>query len=178
MLFGCSQETLFLNLDPIGAYTAQFYSPCGRPARHQAQIMRSFILFVLLFNQTPAKLSLSLWVETLSKNRFPVALIGCQSTDELPPSGSYYDFMDRFWKGGRENYGRNALLPPGRNSKKPKKEIGSDGKLVEQEPTKYSTRELVDKIFSGQELTDNPEGILQDIFYLAAVLTFIAVTIK
>ena len=28
----------------------------------------------------------------------------------------------------------------------------------------------MDKIFSVQELTDNPEGILQDIFYLAAVL--------
>lgn len=40
----------------------------------------------------------------------------------------------------------------------------------EQEPAKYSARELVDKIFSGQELTDNSEGILQDIFYLAAVL--------
>ena len=159
-----------LNLDPIGEYVAQFYSPCGRPAIHQDQILRSFILFALLFNQTPAKLSLTLWVETLSKNQVLAALIGCRSTDELPPLGSYYDFMDRFWKGSRENYGRNALLPPGRNSKKPKKEIGSDGKLVEQEPAKYSTRELVDKIFTGQELTDNPEGILQDIFYLAVVL--------
>lgn len=41
---------------------------------------------------------------------------------------------------------------------KTKKEIGSDGKLVEQEPAKYSTRELVDKIFSVQELSDKHRG--------------------
>ena len=49
----------------------------------------------------------------------------------------------------------------------------ADGKLVEQKPTKYSTRELVNKIFSSQELSGNPEGILQDIFYLAAVLAYV-----
>ena len=54
-----------LNLDPIGEYVTQFYSPCGRPAMHQAQILRSFILLGLLFNQTPAKLSLTSWVKTL-----------------------------------------------------------------------------------------------------------------
>ena len=64
-----------LNLNPIGEYVAQFYSPCGRPARLQAQILRSFILFGLLFNQTPAKLSLTLWVDTLSKNRVLATLI-------------------------------------------------------------------------------------------------------
>ena len=30
-----------LDLDPIGEYVAQFYPPCGRPALHQAQILRS-----------------------------------------------------------------------------------------------------------------------------------------
>lgn len=159
-----------LNLDPIGEYVTQFYSPCGRPAMHQAQILRSFILLGLLFNQTPAKLSLTSWVKTLSESSVLAALIGCSSTAQLPPLGSYYDLMNRFWKGSRDNYGRNKLLPPGRNSSKPKKDIGADGKLVEQEPAKYSTREMVDKIVSGQQLSDNPEGILQDIFYLAAVL--------
>ena len=46
----------------------------------------------------------------------------------------------------------------------------SDGKPVEQKPTKYSTREMVDKIIFDQQLIENPEGILQDIFYLATVL--------
>ena len=107
-LFDCysdARRKLFsLNLDPIGECVAQFYSPGGRPAKHQAQILRSFILFIVLFNQTLAKLSLTLWVETLSKNRVLATLIGYQSTDEMPPSGSYYDFMDRFWNGSHENY--------------------------------------------------------------------------
>lgn len=99
-LFYCysdARRKLFsLNLDPIDEYVARFYSPCGRPAKHQAQILRSFILLALLFNQTSAKLSLPLWVEALSKNRELAALIGRRSTDELPPLGSYFDFMDRF----------------------------------------------------------------------------------
>lgn len=32
----------------------------------------------------------------------------------------------------------------------------------------------MEKKFSGQKISDNPEGILRDIFYLAAVLPFIA----
>lgn len=164
------KKMLSLNLDSVGEYVAQFYSHCGRPATNQAQILRSFILFALLFNQTPAKLSLTQWVTTLSKNSVLTALIGCSSKEQLPPLGSYFDFMNRLWKGDRKNYGRNTLLPAGRNHKKPVKVIGSDGKLSEQESAKFSTRELVDKILSGKELSENPEGILQDIFYFAAVL--------
>lgn len=39
--------------------------------------------------------------------------------------------LDRFWGGPREHYTRSFLLPKGRNGKKPKKELGADGKLVE-----------------------------------------------
>ena len=44
------QKFLALNL-------AQFYSGTGRPAKKQAQILRSLVLFVLLFNKTPARTS-------------------------------------------------------------------------------------------------------------------------
>ena len=43
------QKLLNLNLDPLTGYIPGFYSDGGRPAKHQAQILRSLILFVLLF---------------------------------------------------------------------------------------------------------------------------------
>ena len=49
------QKLLNLNLDPLLDYIPAFYSKGGRPAAHQAQILRSLILFVLLFNQSPYK---------------------------------------------------------------------------------------------------------------------------
>ena len=126
------QKLLNLNLDPLLDYIPGFYSQSGRPAKHQAQILRSLILFVLLFNKTKARTSLTLWVREVLPNSISLAvLIGCSSLDELPPLGSYYDFMNRFWMGTRNLYSRTALLPAGRNGKKPKKLIGADGKLAE-----------------------------------------------
>ena len=68
--------------------------------------------------------------------------IGCPSVDFLPPLGSYYDFMSRFWYGPREQYARSSLLPKGKNGKKTKKELGADSKLVEPDPDKYATKDL------------------------------------
>ena len=53
-------KLLNLNLDPLLEYIPQFYSQGGRPAGHQAQILRSLILFVLLFNKTKARTNLTL----------------------------------------------------------------------------------------------------------------------
>ena len=91
------QKLLNLNLDAILEYILPFYSPGGRPAKNQAQILRSLILFVLLFNKTPAKTSLALWVTEVLPNSIALTiLIGCTCIQELPPLGSYYDFMNRF----------------------------------------------------------------------------------
>ena len=38
------QKILTLNLDPLLDFTPRFYSQGGRPAEHQAQILRSLIL--------------------------------------------------------------------------------------------------------------------------------------
>lgn len=43
------QKLFNLNLDPLLDYIPDFYSKGGRPAKHQAQIVRSLILFVLPF---------------------------------------------------------------------------------------------------------------------------------
>jgi hypothetical protein len=99
------KKLMSLNLDPVGEYLSQFYSDTGRPAQNQAQILRSLILFAFLFNRTDAKLGLTGWVKTvLPFNPIFVALVGCRCADDLPPLGSYYDFMDRLWNGSRENY--------------------------------------------------------------------------
>ena len=163
-------KLLNLNLDPVGRYVSGFYPDAGRPAIHQAQILSSMILFALLFDRTGARTSLTAWVkDILPKSITLTALVGCSSPDGLPPLGSYYDFMDRFWKGNRSRYARNFPLPAGKNGKKPKKSIAPDGKLLEEEE-KTATRPLVEKILAGVPVTDDPEGAFQDIFFLSAVL--------
>ena len=56
------QKLSSLNLDVIAEYIPQYYSQGGRPAKNQAQILRSLILFVLLFHKTSTKTSLTAWV--------------------------------------------------------------------------------------------------------------------
>ena len=164
-------KLMSLNLDFAGAYLSQYYSTTGRPAKNQAQILRSLILFVLLFNKTSAGLSLTTWVnETLPGDPVLVALVGCADYAQLPPIGSYYDFMNRLWCGSRKKYSRSFLLPAGKNGRKPKKEIGDDEKLVDPEPEKYSTRDFADKIMAGIETSSYDEGILQDVFHMLAVI--------
>ena len=165
------KKLLSLNLDPVGEFLSQYYSTTGRPAKHQAQLLRSLILFALLFNRTDAKLSLTSWVNiVLPTNPVLIALIGCSSKHDLPPLGSYYDFMDRLWAGSLAHYSRSFLLPAGKNGKKPKKQIGPDGKLIEPEPDLYSTKLLADQLLAGEKIADGSQSILQDLFFLAAVL--------
>ena len=165
------QKLMSMNLDSLGNHLAQRYSASGRPAKHQAQIFRSFLLFTMLLNRTDAGCSLTKWVQNvLPSNPVLTALIGCSGKEDLPPLGSYFDFMNRLWDGSRESYSRSSLLPALKNGKKPKKVIGPDGKLMEPEPEKHSTKKLVSQILSGDSLSGNPEGFLQDIFQLVAVL--------
>ena len=67
-------------------------------------------------------------------------LCGFSSVEDLPPLGSYYDLMNRLWLNPREQYSRSALLPAGKNGKKPQKTIGSDGKLAEENPDTFSAQ--------------------------------------
>ena len=96
-------KLMSLNLDSIGEYASQYYSDQGRPAKNQAQILRSYILFAFLFNRTNARLSLTQWIrDVLPNNPLFIALIGCSRKRDLPPLGSYFDFADRFWGDSRE----------------------------------------------------------------------------
>ena len=149
------QKLLSLNLDPLMDYLPPFYSPEGRPAKNQAQILRSLILFTLLFNRTNAKTSLTASVRDV----LPRSI----SLEDLPPLGSYYDLMNRLWIGSRQPYARSAL---GKNGKKPDKTIGSDGKLAEESYDIFSARHTVDLIRNASPASDNPEAALQEIFSL------------
>lgn len=166
------RKLLRLNLDPLLEYIPNFYSNTGRPAQHQAQILRSLILFVLLFNRTKARLSLTSWVRNVLPDSISlIVLTGCNSADDLPPLGSYYDFMNRFWLGRRDIYSRNFLLPASKNGKKPKKVIGSDGKLTEPEDTCCSTtKDITHTILEGKPASENPETALQTVFSLLALI--------
>ncbi|KAI4445870.1 HTH-type transcriptional activator RhaR [Eubacterium plexicaudatum ASF492] len=86
------QKLRLFDTDKAMEFLLPFYSNTGRPAKNQPQILRSFILFFLLFSEGLAKLSLTLWVDRLKHDRLLAALIGC-TTDSLPPLGSYFDFM-------------------------------------------------------------------------------------
>lgn len=110
-------KLLSLNLDLVGAYLSQIYSATRRSAVHQAQILRSHILFTFLFNRTDASLFLTVWVkENLPYSPIFIALVGYCCADDLSPPGSYYDFMNRLWN--RENYSRTCLLTTNKDGKK------------------------------------------------------------
>ena len=165
------QKLLSLNLDPLTDYLPPVDSPAGPPAKNQAQILRSLILFTLLFNRTNAKTSLTASVRDVLPRSISLACIcGFPSLEDLPPLGSYYDLMNRLWIGSRQPYARSALLPAGKNGKKPDKTIGSDGKLAEESYDIFSARHTVDLIRNASPASDNPEAALQEIFSLLAVL--------
>ncbi len=110
-------EAPLFDTDKAMEFLLPFYSNTGRPAKNQPQILRSFILFFLLFSEGLAKLSLTLWVDRLKHDRLLAALIGC-TTDSLPPLGSYFDFMDRLWAAPPTDlYARDKLLPASWNTK-------------------------------------------------------------
>ncbi len=107
----------------------------------------------------------------LPNSIFLSVLIGCNSIDELPPLGSYYDFTNRFGLGNRNIYSLTSLLPPEKNGKKPKKLFGPDGKLLEpDDPCSITTKDIVSITLDGKPASENPETALQTIFSLLATL--------
>lgn len=80
--------------------------------------------------------------------------------------------MNRFWMASRGLYSRGCLLPTGRNSKKPDKIIGMDGKLLDDDSSSVSTADIVKDITDSKPACDNPETALQRIFFLLTVLPY------
>ena len=157
-----------LNLDPAGEFMQSLYSHTGRPALHQAQILRSFVLWFLLFRKGLAKLSLTDWVNTLKRDELYSNLIGC-SSGSSPPLGSYYDFIDRLWAAPLSDwYSRNKTFPSNKNKSKPKKPKGKGEKASEKKSN--ITRRIADRFLAGKDGHLNHQILLQKFFFLVAVL--------
>ncbi len=162
------QKLRFFDTDKAMEFLLHFYSATGRPARNQPQILRSFILFFLLYSEGLAKPSLTLWMDRLKANRVPAALIGCP-VDSLPPLGSYFDFMNRLWDTPKTDlYARTKLLPASRNSQKPDKPKGKKQKAQETKPK--ITEAIGKRLMARNDIPFNFEQLLQQFFYLVAVL--------
>ena len=167
-LFKPWQKLRLFDTDKAMGGLLPFYSNTGRPAKNQPQILRSFILFFLLYAEGLSKLSLTLWVERLSHDRVLAALIGC-TTDSLPPLGSYFDFIDRLWAAPPSDlYSRKKLLPSSWNSRKPEKPKGKKQKA--QEPKTKITEVIEKRLMNRKDIPFNFEQRLQQLFYHAAVL--------
>lgn len=157
------EKLCLLNLDPVMRYLSQFYSPLGRPAQNQTQIIRSLILMMLL-----GFTSLTAWVRRLKADSLLAALAGCPA-DSLPPLGSYFDFMDRLWAQDKasQRTGRKDLFPKDKNAK-PSKKPGKGKKL----PNKHSgiTDTMAAYALEHTEFPLHFEERLQQVFRLAAIL--------
>lgn len=162
--FGPVREKLhLLDLDPVMAYLYSFYSPVGRPAKNQTQIIRSLILMIML-----GFTSLAAWLLKLKADCLLAALAGCPP-DSLPPLGSYFDLMDRLWPQSKtfQQTGRKDLFPKDKNGK-PSKKPGKGKKL----PNKHSgiTDKMTAYALNHSEFPFYYEKRLQQVFRLAAIL--------
>jgi hypothetical protein len=119
----------FLNLDSLAAHLAPYYSHTRRPALHQPEIFRSFILML-----DRGYSSIDSWFNTLMTYDILAVLIGCNPGD-LPPLGSYYDLIDRLWLRHKtlDKADRKHLYRFPKN-KKPSKKPGKGKKLPNRHP--------------------------------------------
>lgn len=152
-----------LNLDPLANHLAPYYSNTGRPALHQPEIFRSFIL--MLDQQV---LSLTSWVLKLASDDILATLIGCLP-DSLPPLGSYYDFINRLWlrQSSLDVSDTKATHPYPRNSK-PKTSPGKNKKFPNKHPD--IVRRIAGFISDDRSFAFYFEKLLQEIFALVAIV--------
>ncbi len=106
-----------LDLDSLLPILKPYYSSTGRPAKHQPEIFRSFILMMDL-----GELSISNWILKLKSDGCLALLIGC-SHDDIPSLGAHYDFINRLWLRSQEQEleSLNTLYSATKNHSKSKK---------------------------------------------------------
>lgn len=151
-----------LNLDPIASFLAPLYSSTGRPAIHQPEIIRSFIL---MLDQSIT--SLTSWVETLMSDDLLAILIGC-TPDQLPPLGSYYDLINRLWLRDKDlelsAIKRTYHFP---RNVRPKVKPGKNKKLPNRHPN--IIKKIVNRVIEGKTFPFHYEKILQELFSIIAI---------
>jgi CRISPR/Cas system-associated protein Cas10 (large subunit of type III CRISPR-Cas system) len=87
-----------------------YYSNTGRPAKYQAEILRSLIAMTHLKIHSITK-----WVRKL-KNDKVLSIICGFDLDDIPGIGTFYDFLNRFWLSNNEP---SKIMFPHKKPKKP-----------------------------------------------------------
>ena len=141
-------KLFILDLDKLKNIISPLYSSTGRPALHQPEIFRSFILM----NDLGFKLDN--WIPKLQNNFVLRTIIGVDK-DSIPSVSSHYDFINRLIK--IDEKPRIKL-----KKRKPSKNIGKNKKLPNKHPDIVAR--LVDKILCGRSFSQRPERFLQQIF--------------
>jgi len=123
-------KMLILNLDPLIPILKTLYLPIGRMAEMQVEIFRSLILMKDL------KIPLDNWVEKLENNPVLRAIAGFTS-DHIPQTSSYYDFIDRIFHSNDHSVVKSPMSKPlnvklEKGEKLPPKNPGITNTLVDQ----------------------------------------------
>ena len=141
-------KLFILNLDKLKNIISPLYSSTSRPALHQPEIFRSFVLMNVL------GFKLDNWVPKLKSNFILRSIIGVDK-NSVPSVSSHYDFINRLI-----NIDETPRVKLKR--RKPSGKIGKNKKL----PNKHSNivERLVNKILCGRSFSLRPERFLQQIF--------------
>jgi len=151
-------KMLIFNTDPLKDIITSLYSSTGRPAEHQPEIFRSFVLMNHL------QIPLNNWIEKLENN--PVLRTTAGFTkNNLPKLSSYYDFINRIYHMDDRPIEKEL-------KSKPRKKLKKGEKLKPKHPGITNT--LVDTIIDKEEtffkkLNRRQERYLQKVFAELAV---------
>lgn len=145
-----------LNVDDIIPFMDPFYSPFGRPAKNQIQILRSFVL-MHHFGYT----SICKWANHV-KNSTLLSLLCGFDPDDVSSFPSYYDFMDRFYLGKEDSHIRPAGYFSNKNKSRPR-----DGDKLENFD-KNKTQQIVDS-YSDNHVDELSEDAYLQMFHTLGV---------
>jgi hypothetical protein len=151
-------KMLILDLDPLKDVIVHLYPPIGRPAQVQSEIFRSLILMNHL------QIPLDKWTQKLENNCVLRTIAGFTSNN-LPKTSSYYDFINRIIDLDER--------PKLRTKKaKPRKKLKKGEKLPPKNPGIVATlvKQFIDDEAKFQRrLNRRKEGFLQKIFASVSV---------
>jgi hypothetical protein len=144
-----------LNLDPALKTLSPFYSPEGRPALYQAELLRSLVVMSHLHVD-----SIPQWVGRLESDSVLRTICGFPK-HYRPGIGNFYDFMHRSWA---------EPLPDTRSLRAPYKKPRKKPKGGEKLPPKHSgvVNTLVDLALNSKSIK-SPEAPLQALLIDLAV---------
>jgi hypothetical protein len=141
-------KLLIMDLDAIKGEIAHCYSATGRPAEFQPEIFRTFLLM------NSIHVPLGRYRQKL-KSSFAIRTACGFLKSEIPPTASFYSFIDRLV---RINDSPRVRLA----KRKPRKKLGKGEKLLPKHPGIVAR--LAKKAMGGRRFENRPELTLQHVF--------------